>query len=155
MLPPSPPDASFRSSFRPNVTGSLHMGHMLEHTEIDVVIRRIRVPTARRVDERLAAILRRSRPSSASFRRPPSGWRCRVIRFRAATECCRPACDAKRDDDVDLGMLQHVAHVERTGHVGGRNDERKDASGRTWRSIEDAPNRSTIFDQLWLEPLWS
>src|SRR5437879_12194384 len=23
----------------PNVTGSLHMGHMLEHTEIDVVVR--------------------------------------------------------------------------------------------------------------------
>ena len=25
----------------PNVTGSLHMGHMLEHTEIDVVIREL------------------------------------------------------------------------------------------------------------------
>src|SRR5713101_6904150 len=23
----------------PNVTGSLHMGHMLEHTEVDVVVR--------------------------------------------------------------------------------------------------------------------
>jgi len=29
------------------------------------------------------------------------------------------------DGDVDLGVLQHVAHVERSGDVGRRNDERK------------------------------
>ena len=29
------------------------------------------------------------------------------------------------DGDVDLGVLQHVAHVERAGDVGRRNDERK------------------------------
>src|ERR1700731_1969459 len=28
----------------PNVTGSLHMGHMLEHTEIDVTVRWHRMP---------------------------------------------------------------------------------------------------------------
>ena len=34
------------------------------------------------------------------------------------------------DGDVDLGVLEHVADVERAGDVGRRDDEREDAAGR-------------------------
>ena len=32
------------------------------------------------------------------------------------------------DGDIDLGVLQHVADVERAGDVGRRDDEREDAA---------------------------
>ena len=34
------------------------------------------------------------------------------------------------DGDIDLGVLQHVADVERTGDVGRRDDQGEDAAGR-------------------------
>ena len=41
------------------------------------------------------------------------------------------------DGDVDFGMLQHVADVERAGNVGRRNDEGKDARLHLFRGVED------------------
>ena len=40
-LPPANPEAPLFTVLLPppNVTGQLHMGHMLEHTEIDILIR--------------------------------------------------------------------------------------------------------------------
>jgi valyl-tRNA synthetase len=38
--PPAPPPPTFTVTLPPpNVTGNLHMGHMLEHTEIDIIVR--------------------------------------------------------------------------------------------------------------------
>ena len=42
------------------------------------------------------------------------------------------------DGDVDLGVFEHVADVQRPGHVGRRNDERKYAARAPGGGAEDA-----------------
>src|SRR5207244_8602120 len=42
-------------------------------------------------------------------------------------------------DDVNFGMLQHVAHVERAGDVRRGDDERKYASAGFGVGVEDTP----------------
>ena len=51
-------------------------------------------------------------------------------------------------DGVDLGVLQHVAHVEGAGHIGGRDDEREDAAAGLGRGVEDSAGRSTQRDHI-------
>src|SRR5438874_2993704 len=62
------------------------------------------------------------------------------------------------DDGVDLGMLQHVAHVERSGDVRRRDDEREDASTGFGGRVEDAPidppPRPVRLKPLWLIDLF-
>ncbi len=42
------------------------------------------------------------------------------------------------DDCIDLGVLEHVAHVERAGDVGGRDHERKYAAAGLGIGMENA-----------------
>ena len=48
------------------------------------------------------------------------------------------------DGNVDFGVLQHVAHVERAGHVGRRDDERKDGLVRRPIRRDKCRSRPTI-----------
>ena len=61
------------------------------------------------------------------------------------------------DDDVDLGVLQHVAHVEGAGHVGGRDYEREDTAARLGGgakdSLVDPPVRPVRLKPLWFVDL--
>jgi hypothetical protein len=58
------------------------------------------------------------------------------------------------DSDIDFGVLQHVADMQRTGDVGRRNNERKDARQRLFGGVEDAgvnpPLRPVRFEPLGL-----
>ena len=57
------------------------------------------------------------------------------------------------DGDIDLGVLQHVANVERARDVGRRNYERKYPAGSLGRGAED-PGVDPPLRPMRLEPLW-
>ena len=78
---------------------------------------------------------------------PISTARTSIERLYAAGEVAMPA-----NGDIDLGMLQHVAEVERAGNVRRRNYEREYAAGAPGGRAED-PGVDPPLRPMRLEPL--